>query len=74
MMPTVVDHFCQGGYGEEATLENIIKALADCKAVLVSKIGDCPKEELQKAGIQAVEAYDLIDKVALEFYKEAISE
>jgi len=69
-----VDHFCQGGYGEEATLENIIKALADCKAVLVSKIGDCPKEELQKAGIQTVEAYDLIDKVALEFYKEAISE
>ncbi|MDY6897556.1 MAG: nitrogenase cofactor biosynthesis protein NifB [Cyanobacteriota bacterium] len=69
-----VDHFCQGGYGEEATLENIIKALADCKAVLVSKIGDCPKEELHKAGIQAVEAYDLIDKVALEFYKEAISE
>ena len=69
-----VDHFCQGGYGEEATLENIIKALADCKAVLVSKIGDCPKEELHKAGIQTVEAYDLIDKVALEFYKEAISE
>lgn len=69
-----VDHFCQGGYGEEATLENIIKALADCKAVLVSKIGDCPKEELHKAGIQTVEAYDLIDKVALEFYKEATSE
>ncbi|MBV6622447.1 MAG: nitrogenase cofactor biosynthesis protein NifB [Rivularia sp. (in: Bacteria)] len=68
-----VDHFCQGGYGEEATLENIIKALADCKAVLVSKIGDCPKEELQKAGIEAVEAYDLIDKVALDFYKEAIN-
>jgi nitrogen fixation protein NifB len=68
-----VDHFCQDGYGEEATLENIIKTLADCKAVLVSKIGDCPKDELQKAGIQAVEAYDLIDKVALEFYFEAIN-
>ncbi|MEO1432031.1 MAG: nitrogenase cofactor biosynthesis protein NifB [Cyanobacteria bacterium J06633_8] len=69
-----VDHFCQGGYGEEATLENIIKALADCKAVLVSKIGDCPKEELHKAGIQTVEAYDLIDKVALEYYFEAINQ
>ncbi|MGB3761069.1 MAG: nitrogenase cofactor biosynthesis protein NifB [Rivularia sp. (in: cyanobacteria)] len=68
-----VDHFCQDGYGEEATLENIIKTLADCQAVLVSKIGDCPKEELQKAGIKAVEAYDVIDKVALEFYKEAIN-
>mgnify|MGYP001794471591 FL=1 len=68
-----VDHFCQGGYGEEATLENIIKALSDCKAVLVSKIGECPKEKLNKAGIQTVEAYDVIDKVALEFYKEAIN-
>ena len=65
--------FCQGGYGEEATLENIIKALSDCKAVLVSKIGECPKEKLNKAGIQTVEAYDVIDKVALEFYKEAIN-
>jgi nitrogen fixation protein NifB len=68
-----VDHFCQDGYGEEATLENIIKTLADCRAVLVSKIGDCPKDELQKAGIKAVEAYDIIDKVALEFYKETIN-
>ncbi len=68
-----VDHFCQGGFGEEATLENIIKALSDCKAVLVSKIGDCPKEELHKAGIQTVEAYDVIDKVALEFYLEVIN-
>ena len=69
-----VDHFCQGGYGEEATLENIIKALSDCKAVLVSKIGECPKEKLNKAGIQTVEAYDMIDKVALEFYKQEISQ
>ncbi len=67
-----VDHFCQGGFGEEATLENIIKAISDCEAVLVSKIGDCPKEELHKAGIKTVEAYDVIDKVALEFYFEAI--
>ena len=69
-----IDHFCKGGYGEEATLENIIKALSDCKAVLVSKIGECPKEKLHKAGIQTVEAYDVIDKVALEFYKQAISQ
>ena len=69
-----VDHFCQGGYGEEATLENIIKALSDCKAVLVSKIGECPKEKLHKAGIQTVEAYDVIDKVALEFFGQAINQ
>ncbi|MDZ4876105.1 MAG: FeMo cofactor biosynthesis protein NifB [Chroococcidiopsis cubana SAG 39.79] len=65
-----IDHYCQSGYGEEATLDHIIKAIADCKAVLVSKIGHCPQEELHKAGIQAVEAYDVIEKVASEFYAQ----
>ncbi|MBD2203390.1 nitrogenase cofactor biosynthesis protein NifB [Calothrix sp. FACHB-1219] len=67
-----IDHYCQGGFGEEATLDNIIKAIADCKAVLVSKIGNCPKEELHKAGIQTVEAYDVIEKVALEYYEQYV--
>ena len=65
-----IDHFCQSGYGEKASLENIIEAIADCKAVLVSKIGESPKEKLQQAGIQTVEAYDVIEKVALEFYEQ----
>jgi nitrogen fixation protein NifB len=65
-----IDHFCQSGYGEEGTLEKIIEAIADCKAVLVSKIGDSPKTKLQKAGIQTVESYDVIEKVALEFYQQ----
>ncbi|PPS44851.1 nitrogenase cofactor biosynthesis protein NifB [Chroococcidiopsis sp. TS-821] len=65
-----IDHYCQSGYGEAATLEHIIKAIADCKAVLVSKIGHCPQEELHKAGIQTVEAYDVIEKVASEFYAQ----
>jgi len=51
----------------------MLKMLEDCKAVLVSKIGHCPQESLQKAGIEPVEAYDLIDKVALEFYQKWIS-
>jgi nitrogen fixation protein NifB len=67
-----VDHYCQGGYGEAATFENIVKAIADCQAVLVSKIGESPKEKLQKAGIQAIETYDVIEKVALEFYAQWI--
>ncbi|MBD2345595.1 nitrogenase cofactor biosynthesis protein NifB [Anabaena subtropica] len=65
-----VDHYCQGGYGEEATFDNIVKTIADCKAVLVSKIGESPKEKLLQAGIQTVEAYDVIEKVALEFYEQ----
>ncbi|MBW4612947.1 MAG: nitrogenase cofactor biosynthesis protein NifB [Desmonostoc vinosum HA7617-LM4] len=65
-----IDQYCQGGYGEEATFEHIMKAIADCKAVLVSKIGNCPQEKLQQAGIHTVEAYDVIEKVALEFYEQ----
>ncbi|MCS6814195.1 MAG: nitrogenase cofactor biosynthesis protein NifB, partial [Cyanobacteria bacterium] len=49
-----VDQYCQGGYGEDATLEYVIKAIADCKAVLVSKVGECPKAELREAGLHVV--------------------
>jgi nitrogen fixation protein NifB len=49
-----------------------MKAIADCKAVLVSKIGNCPKEKLAAAGIETVEAYDVIEKVALEFYEQYV--
>ncbi|QLE57157.1 nitrogenase cofactor biosynthesis protein NifB [Nostoc sp. TCL26-01] len=69
-----VDHYCQGGYGEAATFDNIVKTIADCQAVLVSKIGDSPKDKLLQAGIQTVEAYDVIEKVALEFYEQWIKE
>jgi len=64
-----IDLYCQTGYGEEATLENIIKAIADCKAVLVSKVGECPKAELKQAGLEVVEAYDVIETVAQSFYE-----
>jgi nitrogen fixation protein NifB len=67
-----VENYCQGGYGEEDSLDYIIKTIADCKAVLTSKIGECPKAELQKAGIQIVEAYDVIEKVAREYYNENV--
>jgi nitrogen fixation protein NifB len=65
-----IDHYCQGGYGEEATLDLIIKTISDCKGVLSAKIGPCPQEELRKAGVIPFEGYDLIDKVALDFYEE----
>lgn len=67
-----IDQFCQGGYGEKATMNNIIQAISDCKAVLVSKVGESPKEKLQNAGIEVVESYDVIEKVALDFYQEFV--
>ena len=69
-----VAHYCQGGYGEEASLEGIINTVADCKAVLASKVGPCPQKELQKVGLQVVEAYDVIEKVAREFYDQYVQQ
>lgn len=67
-----IDQYCQGGYGEDATLEYVIKAISDCKAILVSKVGECPKAELRESGLQVVEAYDVIEKVAREFYDQNV--
>ncbi|MEI6063034.1 MAG: nitrogenase cofactor biosynthesis protein NifB [Pseudanabaena sp. ELA748] len=69
-----IDQYCQSGYGEEATLEEIISSIADCKAVLTAKVGNCPQESLRKAGIEPVEAYDAIDTVAKEFYAKFLKQ
>jgi nitrogen fixation protein NifB len=69
-----IDQYCQGGYGEDATLEYVIQAIADCKAILVSKVGECPKAELREAGLQVVEAYDVIETVARTFYNQYIQQ
>jgi nitrogen fixation protein NifB len=52
-----VDQYCQGGFGEETTLERVIEALVGIPLVLCSKIGDCPKEGLLAAGIVATDEY-----------------
>ncbi|VVM04863.1 partial FeMo cofactor biosynthesis protein NifB, partial [Methylacidimicrobium cyclopophantes] len=66
-----VDLYCQGGYGEEDALAGVIRAINDCVAVLVAKIGACPKEELRKAGIEPVDeyAYGYIETAALSYYR-----
>jgi nitrogen fixation protein NifB len=66
-----VDLYCQGGYGEEEALDGVIKAIADCAAVLVAKIGHCPQEQLQQAGIEAVtaHAFDYIETAALKYFQ-----
>ncbi len=69
-----VADYCQGGYGEEAALEGIIGTIADCAAVLTSKVGPCPQKELKKAGLQVIEAYDVIETVARHFYDEYVLE
>ena len=69
-----VADYCQGGYGEAAALDGIISTVSDCKAVLASKVGPCPKKELKKAGLTVVEAYDVIETVARQFYDAHVLE
>jgi nitrogen fixation protein NifB len=52
-----VEHYCQGGYGEDDALESVVRTIADCHAVLVAKIGRCPREELERAGIEPVDGH-----------------
>jgi len=67
-----VDLYCQGGYGEEDALPTVIRAINDCVAVFVAKIGGCPKADLQKAGIDPVDKYahEFIEQSAVKYFKE----
>jgi nitrogen fixation protein NifB len=66
-----VDLYCQGGYGEEDSLETVIKAINDCAAVFVAKIGHCPKDELTAAGIEPIDqyAFEFIEQSAIAYFK-----
>ncbi|PPD04500.1 MAG: nitrogenase cofactor biosynthesis protein NifB [Methylobacter sp.] len=66
-----VDLYCQGGFGEEDALVTVIRAINDCHAVFVAKIGGCPKGDLQKAGIDPVDQYagEFIEKSAIAYFK-----
>ncbi|MDZ5461352.1 nitrogenase cofactor biosynthesis protein NifB [Azohydromonas lata] len=67
-----VDLYCQGGFGEDEQLPSIVSAINDCHAVLVSKIGACPRDELLAAGIEPVDrfAHEFIEKAALGWFGE----
>jgi len=67
-----VDLYCQGGFGEDEQLPSIVRAINDCHAVLVAKIGACPKDELKAAGIDPVDQYahEFIEKAALSWFAD----
>lgn len=52
-----VEHYCQGGHGDEDKREVIVRALADCAACFVARIGDGPKARLAEAGIEGIGDY-----------------
>jgi nitrogen fixation protein NifB len=70
-----VDHYCQGGYGDEDVIPTVIRAINDCHAVFVAKIGGCPREALMDAGIAPVESYafEFIEKSLLAWFKNYLA-
>jgi len=70
-----VDLYCQGGYGEEESLSTVIRAINDCHAVFVAKIGGCPRDDLKKAGIDPVEKYahQFIESSAIAYFMEYVA-
>ncbi len=68
----VEDAYCQGGFGEDATLDSTIKTLAGIDAVLCAKIGDCPRKDLAAAGIGVSDAhaFEYIEAAIAAYYAE----
>jgi nitrogen fixation protein NifB len=67
-----VDQYCQGGEGDDAQLPSVVRAINDCHAVLVAKIGACPRDELSAAGVEPVDAFvgEFIEKAALSWFQD----
>lgn len=66
-----VERYCAGGAEDEEAMPSLLRALADCRAVLVAKIGTCPRRSLAAAGIEASDAYahQYIEASLAEWYR-----
>ncbi len=71
-----VDNYCMGGFGEDATLDATIAALADIEFVLCAKVGECPRDMLNAAHIEVSDAYayDYIESAIGALYAERFGE
>ena len=67
-----VDQYCQGGAGDDEQLPSVVRAINDCHAVLVARIGACPKDELMAAGVEPVDSHvgEFIEKAALDWFND----
>jgi nitrogen fixation protein NifB len=70
-----VDRYCTGGEGEDDALALALRALADCHAVLVAKVGRCPRGQLAAAGIEPVveHAAEPIEAAAIAWLSDRVA-
>jgi nitrogen fixation protein NifB len=52
-----VEAYCQNGTDDEETLPLMLRALEGCQAILIAKVGHCPRSQLFAAGIEPSEEY-----------------
>jgi nitrogen fixation protein NifB len=66
-----VEGYCRGGDGEDDVLEGVLRALSDCRAVLVARVGTCPRGQLAAAGIEPVTdlAHEPVEVAALRWFE-----
>ena len=70
-----IEHYCMGGNEEVKVMPAILEALQGCVAVLVAKIGHCPRSDLEAAGIEAVSdyAHEYIETSALRYFERYLA-
>lgn len=63
--------YCAGGEGDDDALSGALRAISDCRAILVAKIGRCPKGRLAAAGVEPVSehAFQPIEAAALAWFE-----
>lgn len=61
--------YCEGGDGDDDALDGVVRLLSDCQAVLVARVGHCPRGQLAAAGIEVsqAQAYRPIEAGLLEW-------
>ncbi|MBF0374691.1 MAG: nitrogenase cofactor biosynthesis protein NifB [Alphaproteobacteria bacterium] len=70
------ENYCQGGFGEDERLEAVLAALDGVSAVLVARIGDCPRRRLAEAGIAVLDdfAYEYIEPSVMACFARMIAQ
>ena len=67
-----IPKYCLGGYSDDDVIDPLLGILSDCKYVLVSKIGSCPKEALAESGLEVLTEYAgrFIDSALIELFRD----
>ncbi|MCB6178312.1 nitrogenase cofactor biosynthesis protein NifB [Rhodobacter sp. Har01] len=66
------DNYCTDGAGDDERLARVIRTLEGVPVVLCARIGDCPREALAAAGIEAIDAHahDYIEPAVAAVYRD----